>query len=54
MIALIFIAPILALIDIKKRDFPGAWKVYWVVIIVLVPLLGTIAYGLLAHRASSN
>ncbi len=53
-IALIILAPILALVDIRKRDLPGAWRVYWVVIIVLVPLIGTIAYALLAHRTFKN
>lgn len=47
-------APILALVDIRKRHFRGAWRVYWATLIVLIPILGSLLYGLLGHRNQVN
>ncbi len=43
-------APILAIIDLRQREFNGAWRVYWALIIVLMPIAGSVLYGLLGHR----
>ncbi len=53
-IGIVILAPILALLDIRNRNFPGAWRVYWVLIIVLVPFLGSLAYALLGHQTRED
>lgn len=49
-VLLIILAPVIALLDIRKRELPGAWRVYWTLIIVLMPFFGALFYGLFAHR----
>jgi hypothetical protein len=50
LLAVFIVTPIMALMDLKKSAFKGAWQAYWVGLIVLMPLLGSIAYGLFAYR----
>jgi hypothetical protein len=39
-----FVIPIIALVDILKNDFEGNNKIIWVIVIVLTWLLGAILY----------
>lgn len=41
---LMFVVPIIALVDILKNDFEGNNKIIWVIVIVLTWLLGAILY----------
>jgi len=47
--------PIIALIDIVKNDFSGANKVIWVVVVLFLPILGSILYFLIGrnHKIST-
>ncbi|MDN6343024.1 MAG: PLDc N-terminal domain-containing protein [Lactococcus lactis] len=45
LISLLLIAlPIIALIDIIQNEFAGQNKVIWILVVLLLPLLGTILY----------
>jgi len=41
--------PILALVDIIKRDFEGNNKLLWVIIVLLANILGAILYFLIGR-----
>jgi len=43
-ILFIFLLPLLALISALMSDFPGNEKLLWVVIILLLPFLGSVLY----------
>ena len=48
------VAAIAALIDLSRRTFSDATtKLLWVAVIVLAPLLGTLAYFLLGRKGGS-
>lgn len=36
--------PLIALIDILRHDFNGSDKIIWVLIVLFLPILGTILY----------
>jgi hypothetical protein len=40
----IFILPIIALIEIVQNEFEGPNKIIWVLVVLLVPLLGSVLY----------
>lgn len=44
MITLVFIIPIIALIDILRRKFIGNNKLIWLIIVILLNILGAILY----------
>ena len=48
LIILIFIfallLPIIALIDILRNEFTGSNKIVWVLLVILLPLMGTLLY----------
>jgi len=46
--------PIIALIDIVKNDFSGANKVIWVVVVLFLPILGSILYFLIGRNHKIN
>ena len=43
-IALVLLVPIIALIDILRNEFTGSNKIVWVLIVILLPILGTLLY----------
>jgi uncharacterized RDD family membrane protein YckC len=46
--------PVIALIDIIKNEFTGSNKLIWVIVVLLLPLLGTILYFLLGSQQKIN
>lgn len=44
MITLVFIIPIIALIDILRRKFIGNNKLIWLIVVILLNILGAILY----------
>ena len=46
----IFLIPLLALISALMSDFPGNEKILWVLIILLLPFLGSILYFLIGRN----
>jgi len=46
----IFLLPLLALISALMSDFPGNEKILWVVIILLLPFLGSVLYFLIGRN----
>jgi hypothetical protein len=43
-ILFVILLPLMALISVLMNDFPGNEKIMWVVIIILLPFLGSILY----------
>lgn len=43
----ILLLPLIALIDILRNDFKGNDKIIWVLIVLFLPILGTILYFLI-------
>ena len=41
--------PLLALVDILKSKFEGNNKLIWVLVVILLPILGTILYFLIGR-----
>jgi hypothetical protein len=46
----IFLLPLIALISALMSDFPGNEKILWVVIILLLPFLGSVLYFLIGRN----
>ena len=46
----IFLIPLLALISALMSDFPGNEKILWVLIILLLPFLGSVLYFLIGRN----
>ncbi len=44
---LIFLLPLIALIDIIRNDFDGDNKLLWVLIVIFLPFIGSILYFLI-------
>ena len=42
--------PLLALVDILKSKFEGNNKLIWVLVVILLPILGTILYFLIGRN----
>jgi len=53
-ILFIFLIPLLALISALMSDFPGNEKILWVVIILLLPFLGSVLYFLIGRNQRTN
>jgi hypothetical protein len=47
--------PIIALIDIVKNEFSGVNKIIWILVVLFLPILGSVLYFLIGrgHRVSS-
>ncbi|MFW5755237.1 MAG: PLD nuclease N-terminal domain-containing protein [Tangfeifania sp.] len=45
-----FVIPIIALIDILRNDFEGNNKIIWVIVILLTWLLGAILYYFIGRK----
>jgi len=41
---LIFLFPVVALIDILTHEFKGYDKIVWTLVVILLPLLGAVLY----------
>jgi len=50
----IFLLPLLALISALMSDFPGNEKILWVLIILLLPFLGSVLYFLIGRNQRTN
>lgn len=50
----IFLFPLLALISALMSDFPGNEKILWVLIILLLPFLGSVLYFLIGRNQRTN
>lgn len=50
----IFLIPLLALISALMSDFPGNEKIIWVLIILLLPFLGSVLYFLIGRNQRTN
>ncbi|RLD70511.1 MAG: hypothetical protein DRJ29_13665 [Bacteroidetes bacterium] len=53
-ILFIFLLPLLALISALMSDFPGNEKILWVLIILLLPFLGSVLYFLIGRNQRTN
>lgn len=42
--------PIIALIDIVKNEFSGANKIIWILVVLFLPILGSILYFLIGRK----
>jgi hypothetical protein len=51
---LFFGLPIISLIDLAKRKLTGIPLALWVILIVVVPLMGSIAYWIIRPTAESK
>ena len=49
-VLLIFLIPLLALISALMSDFPGNEKILWVLIIIVLPFLGSVLYFLIGRN----
>ena len=43
-LSIMIVLPIIALIDILRNQFKGNDKLIWVIVIVFIPLIGSILY----------
>lgn len=48
---IILVAWILAIISIVGASKPAGWKLVWILIVLLLPLLGTILYFLIGKKS---
>lgn len=53
-ILFIFLFPLLALISVLMNDFRGNEKIMWVVIIIILPFLGSLLYFLIGRDKRIN
>jgi len=47
---LIFILPLIALIDILKSNFLGDNKIVWILVVLLLPIIGAILYYIMGIK----
>ena len=40
----IFLLPVIALVSILKNEFTGNNKIVWVLVVILLPILGSLLY----------
>ncbi len=53
-ILFIFLLPLLALISALTSDFPGNEKILWVLIIIVLPFLGSVLYFLIGRNQRTS
>ena len=46
----VFIIPLLAIIDILSNRFPDNEKIIWLLVVLLMPLLGTLLYLVMGRK----
>jgi uncharacterized RDD family membrane protein YckC len=47
---IVFLLPVIAIIDIIRRYMSGIEKLVWIVIVVIIPILGSILYFLIGRN----
>ena len=47
----IFLLPVIALIDILKSRFDGNDKIVWVLVVLFLPVLGSVLYFLIGKKS---
>jgi hypothetical protein len=47
---LVFILPLIALVDILKNNFEGDSKLIWVIVVIFLPIMGSILYFLIGRN----
>jgi hypothetical protein len=50
----LFVFPIISLIDLGRKNLTGTTLAIWVLVICIVPLLGAIAYWIIKPTAESK
>lgn len=48
-----FALPVVALVDIVKKDFNGSDKIIWVLIVLFLPIVGSILYFVIGSRQNT-
>jgi len=54
LLLLIFIAWLLALIDIMKHKFTGEIKLIWTLVVIFIPVVGSIVYFFVGRNQRLN
>ena len=49
-IAVFLIIPIIALLDILRNQFKGNDKLVWVILVLIIPLIGSILYFIIGVK----
>jgi hypothetical protein len=47
----IFLLPVIALIDILKSKFDGNDKIVWVLVVLFLPILGSVLYFIIGKKS---
>ena len=50
----IFVFPLIALINVFMNRFPGNDKITWVIVIIFLPFFGSLLYFLIGRRRKLN
>ncbi|MGV8138108.1 MAG: PLDc N-terminal domain-containing protein [Mangrovibacterium sp.] len=53
-IGMMFLLPLIALISILRNSFEGNDKLIWVLVVLLLPVLGSILYFLIGRNRQIN
>jgi hypothetical protein len=46
----VVLLPVFAIIDIMKHEFMGNNKLAWIIVIIFIPILGSILYFMIGER----
>jgi len=49
-ILLVLLFPVVALVSALQNDFPGNEKLIWILVIIFIPILGSILYFLIGRN----
>ncbi len=49
-ILVVLLLPVIAIIDIAFKRIPILWKAIWILIVIIIPVLGSILYFLVSRR----
>ncbi|ADC89909.1 conserved hypothetical protein [Thermocrinis albus DSM 14484] len=41
---------VIAIIDVLKSEFTGSNKIVWILVLILIPIIGVIAYSLIGEK----
>ena len=50
----VLILPILAILSVIKHEFPGNMKVIWVIVIIVLPIIGSLIYFAIGRSTRSK
>lgn len=48
------ILPVIALVDILKGKFNGDLKLIWILVVILVPIMGSVLYLIIGRKQKIN